>query len=398
MSKIARIRTVLLSAPYSEPPTSAEVQLHLPAGWRTIGMVEITLENGITGLGEGYLAVFAPQVFRSIVDLVTPMLVGRDPLGFDQILRDLTLTTGYWSWQGAARHVVSACEIALQDVRAQLLGVSVARMLGAGERRTLQLYASGGDSLTPAAMTREIAAVKSLGIDLFKIRARNHEAAKTAWCQRHASAHGIGIAVDMTQNLAVPSQSIADIRRFLEAVSSAEGGAPFFLEEALGPDEIGRYRELRAAVPQCRIAGGEIVTTAAELRHRLGEGCYDIVQPDATVIGGIAETLEVFSAARRHKAEVFVHCWGGPVGMMANYHAALAGGGRTAEWPMPRFELRDALVSKPWIVRAGTLELPESPGLGVRLTPEIEAKYPFREDAVYRCLTDPSRLLQADWS
>ncbi len=397
MSKITRVRPVLLSAPYSTPETSAEVKLHLPAGWRTIGMVEITLDNGIVGLGEGYLAVFAPHVFRAIVDLVTPALLGRDPRDLERLMRDLTLTTGYWSWQGAAQHVVSACEIALQDCRAQLFGVSVARMLGAESGRTLKLYASGGDSITPEAMGREISAIKALGIDLFKIRSRNHEAAKTAWCQRSAAVHGIEVAVDMTQNLAVPSQSVADILRYLDAVTLHGGRAPYFLEEALGPQELGNYRELRARVPHSRIAGGEIVTTASELCHRIEQGCYDIAQPDATVIGGIGPTLEVFSAARRYGAEIYVHCWGGPVGMMANYHAALAGGGRTTEWPLPRYELRDALVVTPWKITQGQLSLAETPGLGVRLTPEIEKKYAFREDAVYRCLTDPSQLPRADW-
>jgi L-alanine-DL-glutamate epimerase-like enolase superfamily enzyme len=398
MSKIVRVRPVLLSAPYSDPRTSAEVRLHLPSGWRTIGLVEITLENGVVGLGEGYLAVFAPHVFRTIVELVAPVLMGRDPRDLERLLRDLTLTTGYWSWQGAAQHVVSACEIALQDCRAQLAGVSVSRLLGAEAGRGLKLYASGGVSFTPEGMAEEIDAVEALGIDLFKIRARNHEAAKTAWCQRTVAKREIEVAVDMTQNLAIPSQSIADILGFLDAVVRAGGRAPYFLEEALGPEEIGNYRTLRLQVPQCRIAGGEIVTTSSELSYRIEQGCYDIVQPDATVMGGIAATLEVFGAAKRFGAEVFAHCWGGPVGMMANYHAALAGGGRVVEWPLPRYELRDALVVSPWTIKRGELTLPETPGLGVRLTAEIEKTYAFREDAVYRCLTDPSQLPQIDWT
>lgn len=397
MPKITRIRPVLLSAPYADPLTSAEVRLHLPSGWRTIGLVEITLDNGIIGLGEGYLAVFAPHVFRTIVELIGQALLGRDPRDLKRLMRDLTLTTGYWSWQGAAQHVVSACEIALQDCRAQFFGVSVSQLLGAEAGRRLKLYASGGDSMTPEAMAREITAVKALGIDVFKIRARNHEAAKTAWCQRIAGPQGIEIAVDMTQNLAIPSQSVPDILGFLDAVVREGGREPYFLEEVLGPQEIGNYRALRTKIPQCRIAGGEIVTTASELSHRIEQGCYDIAQPDATVIGGIAATLEVFSTARRYGAEIFVHCWGGPVGMMANYHAALAGGGRMAEWPLPRYELRDLLLVAPWKITHGHLSLPEIPGLGVRLTPEIEKIFSFREDAVYRCLTDPSTLPRANW-
>ncbi|MBL9214187.1 MAG: mandelate racemase/muconate lactonizing enzyme family protein [Opitutaceae bacterium] len=397
MPKIVRVRPVLLSAPYADPATSAEVILHLPAARRTIGMVELTLDNGIVGLGEGYLAVFAPHVFRSIVELVAPVLQGRDPRELAPLLRELGLTTGYWSWQGAAQHVISACEIALQDCRAQLAGVSVARLLGAAEHRPLRLYASGGDSVTTAAMTRELDAVAALGIDVFKIRARRHEAAKTAWVQRHARPRGIAIAVDMTQNLAIPSQTIADILAYLGEVTARGGAAPWFLEEALGPEEIRRYPELRRRTAPMRIAGGEIVTTAAELAERIDAGCYDIAQPDATVLGGIGPTLEVFRAAAGAGAEVFVHSWGGPVAMMANYHAALAGGGRMAEWPLPFFPLRAALLPGAWRVERGELHVPDTPGLGLRLTPEIEREYAFREDAVYRCLTDPSRLPPMSW-
>ena len=47
---------------------------------RTIGMVEITLSNGVTGLGEGYMAVFAPLVFKSIVELCKPNIMEKTDL------------------------------------------------------------------------------------------------------------------------------------------------------------------------------------------------------------------------------------------------------------------------------------------------------------------------------
>lgn len=397
MPKIAKIRPVLLSAPYADARVNAEVMLHLPSGMRTTGMVEITLDNGVVGLGEGYLAVFAPAVFKSIVELVAPVLVGRDPFDLDRLIRDMVTTTGYWSLQGAAQHVVSAFEIALQDCRAQTLGIPVSRLLGGEANRSLKLYASGGDSVDPQAMAQELNAIKLLGIDLFKIRARNHQAAKAAWCQREGKPRGIEIAVDMTQNLAVPSQSVGDILGFLQQLRERQGSMPYFLEEVLGPQEIANLATLRTKIPGSRIAGGEIVTTASELCHRIERGCYDIAQPDATVIGGITPTVEVFSTARRHGVDVYVHCWGGPVGMMANYHAAIAGGGRVAEWPLPRYVLRDALAIAPWEIEKGMLTLPDTPGLGLRLTPEIEQEYPFRPEAVYRCLVDPTKLPAAVW-
>ena len=95
MSKITRVRPVLLTAPYTDPKRSVEGLLCLPTGYRTTGLVEITLDNGVVGLGEGYLAVFAQKVFREIVEIVAPMLIGKDPRDFEKVMGELLLTTGY---------------------------------------------------------------------------------------------------------------------------------------------------------------------------------------------------------------------------------------------------------------------------------------------------------------
>ncbi|HEV3177141.1 MAG TPA: hypothetical protein VGZ72_14205, partial [Stellaceae bacterium] len=121
MPKIRSVRSVLLSSPYADPD-DPEIKECFPNGAkRTIGMVEVTLENGVTGLGEGYLAVFAPRVFTAIVDLCRPQLLGLDGFDIPGAVRRLRSLCDYWSLQGAARHVISAVEIALQDAKAKSL-------------------------------------------------------------------------------------------------------------------------------------------------------------------------------------------------------------------------------------------------------------------------------------
>ena len=387
MPAIADVRPVLLSAPYADPETNLEVQRHLQSGYRTCGLVEITVDDGTTGLGEGYLAVFAPRVFESIIRLLAPTLIGRDVRDIGPIVDDLLSMTGYWSRQGAAQHAVSAIEIALQDCRAKHLGVPVYELLGGAHHHPIKMYGSGGDSTTPPAMREELDYLVDRGIDLFKIRTRKDQVDKAVWCLREGQKRGIRIAIDMTQNLANPAQTASDAAAFVEEIEERSGASVYFLEEALGPVDIASYPLLRAKT-NTRIAGGETVTTADELCDRIGQGLYDLAQPDATVIGGIGKVIEVFAAARRHGREVVVHCWGGPVGMMANFHAALAGGGRLVEWPMPRFPLREAMAREPWQLEEGRLTVPDLPGLGVELTEEIENRFSFREDAVYTCLVE----------
>ncbi|MCW5852130.1 MAG: mandelate racemase/muconate lactonizing enzyme family protein [Anaerolineae bacterium] len=391
MSRISRIRPVLLSAPYAWPG-NLEVQRHLPTGYRTIGLVEVTLDDGTTGLGEGYLAVFAPAVFVAIVDLIAPYLLGRDANQIHARYRDMCQVTDYWSLQGAARHVISALEIALLDARAKQLGVPAHALLGGRAVEAMRLYGSGGDSITLEDMQAELDLLSERGIGVFKIRARNHQVDKTVWTLDHAARRGIAVAVDMTQNLANPAQTVGDVVRFLDAVQARTAHPLFFLEEALGPADVDSFPALRART-STRIAGGEIVTTAQELCQRVRRGLYDLAQPDATVIGGVYQTLEVFAACRQHGCETVVHCWGSAVGLLANYHAAFAGGGRLAEWPMPAYDLREVLLVEPLRIQDGALRPPTAPGLGVQLTPEIEARYPFRPDAVYMCFPNPSAAL-----
>ncbi|CAH1673830.1 enolase C-terminal domain-like protein [Chelatococcus asaccharovorans] len=384
MPVVQSVRPVLLSAPYADAD-NLERRRHLASGFRTVGMVEIAFDDGSKGLGEGYLAVFAPLVFAEMVKLLAPAVIGREGDAISARLIDLSRMTDYWSLTGAARHVISAFEIALVDAKAKRLGVPAIDLFGGRTVDRIALYGSGGDSTTPAAMQGEIDLLAAKGITLFKIRARREEVDKAVWTLERAGEAGVAVAIDMTQNLANPAQTVSDVVTFVEAVHARTSRRIAFLEEALGPADIESYRLLRGRLAT-RIAGGEIVTTPDELCRRVAAGLYDLVQPDATVLGGIGATMEVFSAARRAGCETVVHNWGGAACLGANYTAAFAGGARLAEWPMPRFPLRDAMLVAPLSIADGCLSAPAAPGIGVTLTPETEARYAFRADAVYDCM------------
>ena len=90
--KIKEIRPILLSCPYSDIYKNFEVIKHLNSGYKTIGLVEIKLENGVTGYGEGYLAVFAPKVFTEIVNLISPSLIGEDCNNSKKLIKKIRLT------------------------------------------------------------------------------------------------------------------------------------------------------------------------------------------------------------------------------------------------------------------------------------------------------------------
>ena len=211
MTRIETVRCLLLSSPYADAE-EPEIRCNFPNGpKRTVGMVEVTLDNGVTGIGEGYLAVFAPRVFESIVELCAPYVVGADAFDIQQRVSDLNSVCDYWSLQGAARHTTSAFEIALVDAKSKSQGVPTYDLLGGATSDSIRMYGSGGCCDSKEHFQRELAMLVPMGIDLYKIRAVKKDIYRTAWILNEAAKHGIEVGVDMCQNLTSPPQPVEDV-------------------------------------------------------------------------------------------------------------------------------------------------------------------------------------------
>jgi L-alanine-DL-glutamate epimerase-like enolase superfamily enzyme len=102
-------------------------------------------------------------------------------------------------------------------------------------------------------------------------------------------------------------------------------------------------------------------------------------------MGGISAVMDVFEAAKAKGTDVVVHAWGGAAAIMASYHAAFAARGKLVEYPMLAFPLGAEMIGDQGKIVDGELLRPTAPGLGLTLTPEMEARYPFDETAVYSC-------------
>ena len=189
----------------------------------------------------------------------------------------------------------------------------------------------------------------------------------------------------MTHTHCAPPQAVDDVVAFVEAVHRLTPHRMIFLEEAVGPDSPEGFKALRSRV-DVPVYGGEIITTPKEMIMRMEMGAYDTVQPDASVIGGISAVMDIFEAGRRTKTGVVVHAWGGAAAIMASYHAAFAGGGTLVEFPMLSFPLGEEMMGDQGQIIDGRLMLPTASGLGLTLTPEMEARYPFDRSAVYSCV------------
>jgi len=381
--KITAVRCILLSAPYATEGDAERVQ-SLASGYRAAALVKVETDEGLYGLGEPFAGSFAPLAVRDIVMQTAELLVGTSPLDVESCMRRVQQAIRYWGRTGLVQGVIGAMEMALFDIKGKAAGLPVYELLGGQAAAALPVYASGGSDKPDAELRREMKAHMAAGYSAVKIRVINlseqQVLSKVTLC--HEALDGkLGLAVDAVQSNALRPWTPKEAKRYAAMLE------PFnllWLEEPLPPDDLDGLRELRRST-SIPIAGAETASTVMEANRYIRAEALDILQPDASVIGGMRNFVRTGTLAEAAGMKLAVHAWCGGVGHMANYHAAFATPScHYLEMSSVYNPLRDAVLLEPWKLQGGSLASPQFAGLGVQLTPEMEKEFAFREGTHYR--------------
>ena len=139
---IQSVRPVLLSYVYPEGEELVWVAGTIRS-WDA-ALVEVTLSDGTTGIGEAGAGIMAALAVPGLVSAYLPYVQGQsfeDPLDVGDHLRAYT---AFWSRGGIASGVAGAIEIAALDAVAKREGVPAYELLGGRKRDVIETYASGG--------------------------------------------------------------------------------------------------------------------------------------------------------------------------------------------------------------------------------------------------------------
>lgn len=372
---VSAIRPVLLSAVYPPGEELAWVG-GVIRSWDA-ALVEVTLDDGSTGLGEAGAGIMATTALPGIVDALRPYVVGYsfdDPRLVGDHLRD---RTAFWARGGIAAGTIGAVETACIDAVANRLGVPAYELLGRLQRDRIEAYASGGLGTTFEQVTDWVLAQAHLGLATVKFRAMR-DPDTTIDLIRHVVPRlpsGTRFVVDAVQGCASDPWELADAIRV--GAVSAELGARWF-EEPCRAENVAGYVEVRKAI-DVPVSGVESHSSLQEFAALIGAGGVDIAQPDVSFVGGPVAFGRVADLAAAHGVECVPHVWGSGVTTMANLHTSLSHPHvRLFEYCTLANPLRDALMVEPPRLEDSHLIAPATPGLGVRLTAEIERQFPFR--------------------
>jgi L-alanine-DL-glutamate epimerase-like enolase superfamily enzyme len=292
----------ITSAAYVIPTDAPEADGTL--AWDKTTMVVASVRAGTArGIGWSYAAAAAEGV---IADVLAGAVTGRSAMDVPGAAEAMARAVRNIGRPGIAATAISAVDIALWDLKARLLGVSLTRLLGQA-RDGVPVYGSGGFTSYDERQTREQLAgwVEKDRIPRVKIKigeswgSREHRDLERVALAREVIGPDTELYVDA--NGGYPAGQAVRVGHRV-----AEYGVTWFEEPVSSRDLAGLAAVRRQVLPD--VAAGEYSWSLADSARLIDAGAVDCLQLDVTRCGGITEFLRGSALAAAHNLQVSGHC------------------------------------------------------------------------------------------
>ncbi|HWE72350.1 MAG TPA: enolase C-terminal domain-like protein [Stellaceae bacterium] len=340
---------------YEIPTDQPEADGTLAWDKTTIVIVEIEA-GGAKGLGYTYADA---SLVPLIAGKLTSVIGQRDAFDIARIGDALWRSVRNLGRSGLAATAISAIDIALWDLKAKLLDVPLASLLGR-RRERVPIYGSGGfTSYSDDTLRRQLASwVESDGCRWVKMKIGTEPE-------------------DDPRRVAVARRTIGEAGLFVDAngaltpqraVALAERMAPqrvTWFEEPVTSDDPAGLAFVRAHAPTgMEIAGGEYGYNLDDFARLLARPSIDVMQADATRCGGVSGFLQAAELCETRHLDLSGHC-----APAAHQHVACAAPRlRHLEWFHDHVRIEHLFFDgAPQPADGAIAPDVSSPGLGLRL-------------------------------
>lgn len=335
----------------------------------------VQTDAGVTGFGASYGSAAIAR------ELIAPKLIGRDPSFIEPLVRMIRNSGALWSCLAIANGI----EVALWDLMGKAAGLPLYRLWGAHTDK-IRAYASLVETRGPEQRAEDALRLLEQGYTGVKLRLHAEtmrediaqvEAVRAAVGDRMA----IMVDANQAQEPGTPGSEESVVWGYERALATCRELAHLdvtWVEEPLGRYDYDLLTRLTAAT-DVPIAGGENNVGLHEFRTLIDQSCYDIIQPDALVGGGLSDLRKIAAYAGMRQKPTIAHHGGSGLGVAAHLHFSASI--PNSPWiellqeppvlTVPDFQ---SLLAEPLIPQAdGFVRLPESPGLGVELSDAVKA-------------------------
>ncbi len=333
---------------------------------RRICIVKVTTDTGLYGWGEGYGPA---DVIEAGIKLLTPMLLGRNPIEQETLWFDMYRKTLDYARRGVLGASISAIDIALWDIKGKALDLPVSVLLGGQHRQRIMPYATGlyfSESETlEADLVAEAQQYVAEGFKAIKMKVGLSIEKDVQFVKAVRAAIGDDIKLMIDSNHAYSLREAAELSRLVEPFNIA------WFEEPVSPEFYHHYRELRTktTIP---IAGGECEYLRYGFQQLLKNDSVDILQVDICAAGGLTEAKRIATLASVYGVEVIPHTWGTGIAFHAALHfianlepmpGRLFAPDCYIEYDRTENAIRETLTYPSVKMEDGFIKVPQKPGL-----------------------------------
>jgi L-alanine-DL-glutamate epimerase-like enolase superfamily enzyme len=251
------------------------------AEWDSTTLILVELGTGkISGLGYSYAHECCAPLIR---ETFFPIVRGKNPFLISALWNEMNSAVRNFGGSGIAASAIAAVEIALWDLKAKILNLPLAKLLGA-VREKIPVYGSGGfTSYSEKQLRRQFENWISEGISMVKMKIgrepkRDETRVKSA---RKSIGEKAKLFVDANGAL-TPKQALNFAEKFSEQNVS-------WFEEPVSSDDLDGLRFIRERAPRfpaaLEIAAGEYNYDLLQARRMIEAQAVDVLQADATRCG-----------------------------------------------------------------------------------------------------------------
>ncbi|MGH9562800.1 MAG: enolase C-terminal domain-like protein [Terracidiphilus sp.] len=298
MQHSAAIESVAAAA-YRIPTEEAESDGTLT--WDSTTIIVVTVDAaGAQGVGYTYGTA-------AIVDLISGVLAnhlrGHDAFAVIARWSDMLAALRNIGRPGIGAMAVSAVDTALWDLKAKLVGLPLATLLGQ-VRAVVPVYGSGGfTSYSRERLAGQLAGWVEQGIGMVKMKVGREPKTDATRVADARAAIGDRVQLFVDANGAYQRKQALTMAREFAAL-----GVTWF-EEPVSSDDLEGLRLMRdRSPPGIAVAAGEYGHDEVYFRRMLEAGAVDVLQADVTRCGGITGFMHAAALCRAFEVPLSAHC------------------------------------------------------------------------------------------
>lgn len=361
---------------------------------------KIYTDEGIEGIGESGAWGFL-EASAQAIEVFKEYLLEKDPLDIEHHWQYLYRFSHF---RGAAvMGALSAIDIALWDIAGKYYSVPVYKLLGGKCRSKVRVYNHTAGRTEEELIENAIkgkeegyTALGHLNPYLDEPRTQPYSDGNAAMLYKaERRIAKIREAVGEEVDLCLELHRRLEPGLAVQLSARLEPYNPMFLEDPIRPDN---FDEMGRVASRCRIpiATGERIHTVHEFEMLLERNACSYVRASLGVCGGFTGARKIAAVAEAHHVSLVPHNPLSPVMTNALLHFCAATDNiAICEYPNPYaastadhltgsgVKLRQCdMVDHIPELKNGYLPVPEEPGLGISLIPDLEEKFPFRPHRV----------------